>query len=89
MRRLSVQNKYGLNHELRYYRNLKVALQWGVTPRRTLQTPCFFALLCRVPTCLSLPEGLLQPVRPHKLTGLAHRQLFAAHPSRDEILFQI
>lgn len=49
----------------------------------------FFALLCRVPTCLSLPEGLLQPVRPHKLTGLAHRQLFAAHPSRDEILFQI
>lgn len=33
------------------------------------------------PTCLPLPEGLLQPVRPHILAGLAHRQLLAAHPS--------
>lgn len=34
----------------------------------------------KVPTCLALAEGLLQPVRPYILAGLAQRQLLAAHP---------
>lgn len=42
-------------------------------------------LMWRTPTCLSLSKGLLQPVGPHKLAGLAHGELFAAHPSKDEI----
>lgn len=40
-------------------------------------------------TCLSLPEGLLQPVRPHILAGLAHRQLLAAHLSPEGVKFSI
>lgn len=31
------------------------------------------------PTCLPLPQGLLQTVGAHILAGLAHRQLLAAH----------
>ena len=42
---------------------------------------CRRPVIQEAPTCLSLPERLLQPVRPHILTGLAHRQLLAAHPS--------
>lgn len=42
--------------------------------------PARLEVIDLLPTCLSLPEGLLQPVRPHILAGLAHRQLLAAHP---------
>ena len=42
--------------------------------------PCLLLQDSEVPTCLALPEGLLQPVGPHVLAGQAHRQLLAAHP---------